>query len=165
MPVRPAQSPGTGWLSRERPVEKEAGDEAACPAFGYLRGLREQARALEFRYRTGNSDWFPYSWLASWRHNPPVGLLLRFSGDVVTLVLIRGSNLDALVGQQTVNLTDRGLQRLRITYVREMDDDELRRAKQGEPTTDAIEVAEFESIRVIYAWLSERASAFLRRLR
>ena len=56
----------------------------------------------------------------------------------------RGSNLDALVNQ-SVNLTDRGLQRHRITYVREMDEQELRRVGEEGPTIDRIEIAEFES--------------------
>ena len=49
---------------------------------------------------------------------------------MVTLVLIRGSNLDALVNH-SVNLTDRGLQRHRIVWVREMDEAELRAAGRG----------------------------------
>jgi hypothetical protein len=50
--------------------------------------------------------------------------LLKFTGELVTLVLIRGSNLDVLVGG-SVNLTH-GLQRHRILGVREMDEEELR---------------------------------------
>ena len=34
-------------------------DEEACSAFGYLRGTRDRALAVEFRYRDGNSDFFP----------------------------------------------------------------------------------------------------------
>ena len=49
---------------------------------------------MEFRFRDGNSMWFPYSWLGTWQFNPSEGLLLKFSGDLVYLVLIRGSNLD-----------------------------------------------------------------------
>ena len=36
-----------------------------CRAFGYLRGIREHAAAVEFRFRDGNSTWFPYSWLGN----------------------------------------------------------------------------------------------------
>src|SRR5271170_7676359 len=68
--------------------------EAACRAFGYLRGIRDHSAAVEFRFRDGNSMWFPYSWLGTWRFNPSEGLLLKFSGDLVYIVLIRGSNLD-----------------------------------------------------------------------
>ena len=60
--------------------------EASCGAFGYLRGIREQSTAVELRFRTGNSMWFPYSWLGTWLYNPSDGLLLKFSGDLVYLV-------------------------------------------------------------------------------
>ncbi|MBX9581875.1 MAG: hypothetical protein K2X87_16345 [Gemmataceae bacterium] len=96
------------------------------------------------------------------RFNPSVGLLLKFTGDVVTLVLVRGSNLDAPVGGGEVNLTDRGLARHRVVWVREMDEAELRRTGDGGPTVDAIEIAEFESQADLQAWLGKTAPAFLR---
>src|SRR4051794_19905609 len=111
---------------------RKADDESAsCPAYSYLRGLHERALAVEFRLRTGDREFFPYSLLGPWRFNPSVGLLLKFTGDVTSLVLIRGSNLDALVNE-SVNLTDRGFQRHRILAVREMDEDELRKAVDGQ---------------------------------
>lgn len=150
-----------GRLPKEKGGDKDS-DEESCPAFGYLRGLRERALAVEFRLHTGDSEWLSYSCLVSWRHNPSVGLLLKFSGDMVTLVLIRGSNLDMLVGQSMVNLTDRGFQRHRIVWVREMDEAELRKAGEGQPTVDRIEVAEFESQEEVQDWLKKAAPAFLR---
>ena len=73
----------------------------------------------------------------SWQFNPSAGLLLKFTGDVVTLVLIRGSNLDALVKDGAINLTDRGFQRHRIIWVREMDEEELRKVgeRASRPST------------------------------
>ena len=162
----PSQQAGaTGWNGRDKPRDEESSEEESCPAFGYLRGIRDRALALEFRYRDGNSEWFPYSWLGPWRFDPSVGLLLKFTGDVVTLVLIRGSNLDALVGQGAVNLTDRGLQRHRILWVREMDEQELRRVGQSGPTIDRIEVAEFESQEELREWLTKAAPEFVRKSR
>ena len=73
------------------------GTEGACQAFGFLRGIRDRADAIEFRFVDGNSVWFPYGWLGVWKFNPSEGLLLKFSGDVVTLVLIRGSNLGTVL--------------------------------------------------------------------
>src|SRR5437899_1592262 len=105
--------------------KSQDGEEESCRAFGYLRGLHERAEAVRFCFRDGNSLCLAYSWLGAWQHNPSVGLLAKFTGDVVTLVLIRGSNLDMPVIGTEINLTDRGLQRYRITYVREMDEDEL----------------------------------------
>lgn len=140
------------------PFESE---EESCAAFGFLRGLDARSLAVELRFRNGNAWWFSYSLLASWRHDPSVGLLLKFTSDVVSLVLIRGSNLDAPVGQAMVNLTDRGLQRHRVVFVREMDEHELRRAREGEPTIDGIEIAECETAEAQREWLKARAPAFL----
>jgi hypothetical protein len=137
-------------------------EEECCPAFGFLRGLRDQALAVEFRLRNGNSEWFSYNLLGHWRHNPSEGILLKFAGgDLVSLVLIRGSNLDGLVNE-TMNLTDRGFQRARITFVREMEEEELRQAGKGEPTIDRIEIAEFECQEELRQWLEKNAPAFLR---
>ena len=97
-----ARGPHLAGLSARPPraadKPKDESDEAACPAFGFLRGLRDKSIAVEFRKGNGNTETFPYSWLGPVRFDPSVGLLLRFTGDVVTLVLIRGSNLDAPVG-------------------------------------------------------------------
>jgi hypothetical protein len=79
--------------------------EASGGAFGYLRGIRDHASAVEFRFRDGNSTWFPYAWLGTWRYNPSEGLLLKFSGDLVYLVLIRGSNLAKPLNDGAINLT------------------------------------------------------------
>ena len=50
--------------------------------------------AVVFRIGDVNSARFRFGWLGPWRYNPSEGLLLKFSGDLVYLVLIRGSNLD-----------------------------------------------------------------------
>jgi hypothetical protein len=71
----------------------------------YLRGIRDQSAAVEFRFRNGNSMWFPYSWMGTWQYNPSEGLLVKFSGDLVYLVLIRGSNLDRPLKEGAVTLT------------------------------------------------------------
>ena len=65
------------------PAKKDSDDggEGSCAAFGYLRGIRDASSSIEFRLRSGNSMWFPYSWLGPWRYNPSEGLLLKFSGD------------------------------------------------------------------------------------
>ncbi len=159
---RPSKGKESKWGAGS---EQDAEEEESCLAFGFLRGIRDRALAIQLRFRDGNSDWFEYSHLSSWRHNPSVGLLLRFTGDVVTLVLISGSNLDGLVSPHAINLTDRGLQRHRITWVREMDEDELRKAGEGQPTIDKIEVAEFENGEEITEWLKKHAPLFVRAAR
>ncbi len=137
-------------------------EEESCRAFGYLRGLQDRALAVRFCFRTGNSVCLPYAWLGPWEHNPSAGLLAKFTGDVVVLAMIHGSNLDALVGSAAINLTDRGLQRHRIVWVREMDEDELRRAGGGEPTVDRIAIAAFNPQGKLRQWVSQHAPAFLR---
>jgi hypothetical protein len=137
-------------------------EEATCAAYSYLRGLHERALAVELRFKTGDREFFPYSLLGPWRYIPSVGLLLKFNGDNVTLVLIRGSNLDAVVNE-SVNLTDRGFRRHRILAVREMDEDALQKAGEGQPTIDRIDIGEFETTEEQLAWLGKVAPAFVRK--
>jgi hypothetical protein len=148
-------------LSRLAPGNDKDGDEDACCAYGFLRGLNERGLAIEFRFRDGNCLGYPYNLLASWRYNPSSGVLLKYTGDVTTLVLIRGSNLDLLVNQ-TVNLTDRGLARYRITFVREMSEEELRKVGAAGPTIDRILVGECESLAEQRDWVRAHAPAFVR---
>jgi len=136
-------------------------EEDSCPAFTFLRGLDARALAVEFRWLSGNSVWFSYSHLVSWHYNRSVGLLLKFTSDVTSLLLIHGSNLDVPMGDAQVNLTDRGLQRHRIILIREMSDTDLKKARKGEPTIDRIELGEFESVEEQRKWLKERAPAFV----
>jgi len=140
-----------------RPPE---GGEGACPAFGYLRGLHERASAIEFRMKGGNSMWFPYNWLGTWKFDPSVGLLLKFSGDLVYLVLIRGSNLDKPVEDSGIDLIRAGLQRHRVLWVREMGEEDIRQTGDNGPTIDSILVAELESHEALKEWLARNAPAF-----
>ena len=127
------------------PLKKDGdgGDEGSCAAFGYLRGIRDSSTSVEFRFRSGNSMWFPYSWLGPWRYDPSEGLLLKFSGDVVYLVLIKGSNLDKPLSDGSINLTNAGLQRSRVLWIREMTSDEIERVGDTAPTIDSILIGEF----------------------
>ncbi len=142
-------------------AEAEEG-EASCGAFGYLRGIADRATSVEFRFRDGNSAWFPYGWMGPWRYNPSEGLLLKFSGDLVYLVLIRGSNLDMPLNEGTLNLTTGGLQRHRVMWIREMTEEDIKSVGETGPTIDSIEVAEFESQAALKEWLTEHAPAFVR---
>lgn len=155
----------TGLPKKEPHAEVDEEGEEACPAFGYLRGVRDRALTLEFRLRTGNTESFPYSWLGPVSFNPSAGLLLKFTGDLVYLCLIRGSNLDAVPPPRTVNLTDRGINRHRVVWVREMDEDEIRRAGEGEATIDQILLGQFESNEEQCEWLTKVAPAFVRKLK
>ena len=145
--------------SVNRDSEVDGGEES-CAAFGFLRGLREQANALELRFRNGNSQFFPYSSMGSWKHNPSEGLLLKFTGDLVYVVLIRGSNLDQRLNENAIDLIRGGLQRHRILWLREMSKDEIKRVGETGPTIDSIEVAEFDSPAALKDWINKKAPAF-----
>jgi len=146
------------------PAKKEVeieGIEAKCEAFGYLRGLRDSAASVEFRLRDGNSIWFPYHLLGPWQYDPSEGLLLRFSGDIGYLVLIRGSNLDKPLSEGAINLTHAGLQRHRVLWIREMSKEEIVRVGETGPTIDSIEIGEFTNHEQRREWIKKRAQAFL----
>jgi hypothetical protein len=144
-------------------LDADERDEESCPAFGYLRGDHDRAVMVEFRLKNGESEFHSYNCLTSFRYNPSAGILLRFTADLVTLVLIRGSNLDLNVGDRKINLTNRGLQRHRITFIREMDEAELRRAGNKQVTIDKIEIATFEDSESLTEWLAQNAPAFVRK--
>jgi hypothetical protein len=115
----------------------EDADEDSCIAFGYLRGIRDRALTLEFRLADGNSIAFPYNWLGPCKYNPSSGILLKFVGDMIYLVLVEGSNLNALV-KDGANLYQRGIQRHRVTWIREMTVQQVGRAGPGEVTIERI---------------------------
>ena len=130
--TRPAAPP-------ERKPEAAEEDEDSCVAFGYLRGLRDRALSLEFRFANGNSRAYPYSWLGPMQYDPSTGLLLKFVGDMIYLVLLQGSNLNALVNG-SMNLYDRGILRHRVTFVRELTRRELEKAGEREVTIERIHI-------------------------
>ena len=153
----------SGAQSGNPPKEPEAEEaEVSCGAFGYLRGIRDLPGSVEFRFRDGNSAWFPYGWLGPWRYNPSEGLLLKFSGDMVYLVLIRGSNLDKPLNEGAINLTTGGLQRNRVVWIREMSKEDIQQIGDSGPTIDSIQVQEFESQAALKEWLGKNAPAFAR---
>jgi hypothetical protein len=152
-------SPGLSGILQSKEGDTEG--VAACKAFGYLRGIRDHAAAVEFRFRNGNSTWFPYSWLGNWCFNPSEGLLVKFSGDLVYLVLIKGSNLDRPLKDGAVTLAHAGFQRHRLLWVREMTDEEIRHVGETEPTIDSIQVAGFESQAALRQWVNQNAALFM----
>jgi hypothetical protein len=131
-PARPEAAPGRGNAAAEVGT-----DEDECLAFGYLRGIRERALTIEFRFADGNRLAFPYSWLGTMKYNPSAGLLLKFVGDQVYLVLLEGSNLNAVV-KDAVSLYDRGIQRHRVTWVRELPRQQVEAAREGDVTISRI---------------------------
>ena len=123
---RPAADSGRGNAAAD-----PSSDEEECLAFGYLRGIRDRALSIEFRFADGNSQAFPYTWLGTMQYQPSTGILLKFMADQLYLVLLEGSNLNALVNG-SVSLYDRGIQRHRVTWVREMSRQEAANVRDGE---------------------------------
>ena len=158
---RPAAPAGLSEILQSKETETEEA-EASCKAFGYLRGIRDHATSVEFRLQDGTSMFFPYGWMGTWQYNPSDGLLLKFSGDIVYLVLIRGSNLDKPLDEGVIDLTHAGLQRHRVLWIREMSEEEIRQVGETGPTIDSIQIAEFESHAALKEWLSKTAPAFVR---
>jgi hypothetical protein len=79
----------------------------------------------------------------------------------VYLVLIRGSNLDKPLKTMAIDLLHAGLQRHRVIWIREMNEEEKATIGDSEPTIDSINVVEFESNAALKEWLGQTAPAFL----
>lgn len=149
----PANPHLAGHSAPTHRTEPEGEDEAHV-AFGYLRGIKDRSFSLELRFRNGNSMWFPYAWLGPCRYDPSQGILLKFSGDLIYLVLIQGSNLSLPLSESNMSLPN-GLQRHRIIWLREMSEEDARQAGTSLPTIDRILVAEFDSPADGSAWLEK----------
>jgi hypothetical protein len=143
--------------SKDREIEKE---EISCAAFGWQRSP-EGLKSVELRFQNGNSRWFPYGWLGTCDYNPSEGVLLKFSGDLLYLVLIRGSNLDRGIDGNLKDFIRGGLARHHVTWLREMTSKEIGEANESEPVIDKIEVGEFETHAALKEWLKAKAPAFL----
>ncbi len=85
--------------------------------------------------------------------------MLKFSGDMVYLVLIKGSNLDRALGDTMIDLIRAGLQRHRVIWIREMSEKEIREIGNEGPTVDRIEIGEFESQAELRSWLTTKRLA------
>lgn len=141
---------------KEREIEKE---EICCAAFGWQRSP-EGLKSVELRFLNGNSKWLPYSWLGPCDYNPSEGVLLKFNGDLLYLVLIRGSNLDRGIDGNLKDFIRGGVARHHVTWLKEMTPKEIGEAAESEPIIDKIEVGEFETHAKLKEWLKAKAPAF-----
>jgi hypothetical protein len=155
------RNPPTTGLSGILQGKEPAADRgvASCKAFGYHLGP-EHLSAVEFRFLNGDSMWFPYSSMGACRHIPSEGLLLKFSGDLIYLVLVRGSNLDRGIDGKANDLIRAGLQRQHALWLREMTPKEKQTVGDTEPSIDRIEVGAFETHEALKKWLEAKAPAF-----
>jgi hypothetical protein len=152
-------SSGLRGILQNRETEPERG-VGSCKAFGYHLAP-EHLSGVELRFLNGDSLWFPYSWLGTCRHTPSEGVLLKFNGDLVYLVLIRGSNLDRGIDGKSIDLIHAGLQRHHVLWLREMTPAEIREVGETGPTIDKIEVGECDSYAAVKEWLKVNAPPFV----
>jgi hypothetical protein len=152
-------SPGLRGILDSKETESDRGVRS-CKAFGYHLGP-EQLSTLELRFQTGDSMWFPYGSMGACRHIPSEGLLIKFSGDLIYVVLVRGSNLDRGIDGKAIDLIHAGLQRHHVLWLREMTPEEIREVGESGPTIDKIDVGQFETHAALKEWLKARAPAFL----
>lgn len=113
-------------------AESEAADDYR--AFGWLRGVRDFARMLEFRRKDGNIVAVDYARLEQAEYDPSEGITLTFGGRQVR---IKGRNLNAEV-RPSIRLFE-GVVRHRVPWVCEANRSAGMQATDGDTVIDAIE--------------------------
>jgi hypothetical protein len=68
---------------------------------------------------------------------------------------------DRPLNEGAIDLIHAGLQRHRVLWVREMTREEIRQVGENGPTSDRIELAEFESNDAFKEWLKRKAPEFV----
>lgn len=111
-------------------VDPEATEEHPC--FGFLRGQRERAFALELRKKTGEALAIPYHLFESVRYAPATGIHLKAVGQEIA---ISGRNLNG--GNEQVSLFA-AITRQRVVWIGELGRGELASVTSHPPTVEAI---------------------------
>jgi hypothetical protein len=126
---------------------------ASNDPYGLLERIGEtKAQSIEFRFRNSNRVGFSYGWLGLWRYDPSSGLLVKFSGDVIYLVLIVGNNLDVPLRLGSPSLLD-GLAEHRVAWVRESPEDKAKESESRGPIIDSIQIVACDSPDAERAWI------------
>lgn len=112
------------------PAETESTEEYPC--FGFLRGQRERAFALELRKKTGEILALPYHLFESVRYAPATGIHLKAAGQEIT---IDGRNLNG--GKDQVSLFA-AITRQRVVWIGELQRGDLASAASIPPTVESI---------------------------
>ncbi|HKQ48579.1 MAG TPA: hypothetical protein VJZ71_10960 [Phycisphaerae bacterium] len=107
-------------------------DDLGC--FGWLRGIRDRALAVELRQANGNIVAIPYHGIERFAFDPSEGIVLTVSGGKVQ---VKGRNLNAEV-QPTIRLFE-GLARHRVPWIREVPDSESLTAAGNATVVDSIQ--------------------------
>lgn len=125
-------------LHSRRLMEQEAGATEAeavsdLVSFGFLRGIRDFARILELRKKTGVIRAISYAWIEEFDFDPSTGIVLRARGQTIR---IKGRNLNG--GSGAVRLFE-GICRHRVPWVRETDRAVAMNADVSATVVEAIE--------------------------
>ena len=129
-------------LQRLRAIRTEATDfqeseeEDLEGVFGLLRGIKERATMLEFRFKTGDSAALNYGWLEKIEFNPSSGIRLHFG---TTVVRLRGRGLNQQVRQNVTLLS--GLLQHRISWVKEASQHDSANVTNHVPLITSIELS------------------------
>ncbi len=106
----------TGRATPDEPYSTDEDSAEDLGSFGYLRGIRERAIMLEFRFKTGDVEAFPYTALSRVSCSRSDGITLHFGGMAVR---ITGQNLDTEVRPNLRLLS--GILRQRVMWIGEAD--------------------------------------------
>jgi len=113
----------------------DAAYESAAFAFGWLRGIRDQAIMLELRFKDGRVQAMGYAWLLDAEFDPSLGITLHFSDKTVR---VTGRNLNA-ESRPSMRLFN-GLARHRVPWIQEADEPTALTAAKNATVIDAIQV-------------------------
>lgn len=102
---------------RAGPPEDDAAAFDDCGAFGFLRGTRDRALMIDFRFQNGTCEGFATATLDRVIYTPSEGLVLRFLG---VQVVLHGRNF-AAPQPSGVSLLQ-ALHRHRVPWVREVEE-------------------------------------------
>jgi hypothetical protein len=112
--------------------ESEAVDDLGC--FGWLRGARERAVAVELRRKDGSIRAIGYAWIEQMDFDPSDGIVLHCGGRQIR---IRGRNLNA---EAKPNLRlFQGLARHRVPWIQEADEPAAMGAAKDATVIESVE--------------------------
>jgi hypothetical protein len=104
-------------------------------AFGWLRGMHDQALMLELRQKDGTVTALGYAWLERADFDPSEGITLKFAG---TKVNITGRQLN---GEQRTNVRlFAGIIRHRVPWIQEANGAQVMEPEKGATIIEAIKV-------------------------
>jgi hypothetical protein len=116
-------------------ARSENGEDAeSFGSFGFTRGVRDRAIALELRQKTGRILAVPYSFIGKFEFDPATGIVLHCGSQ---LIRIKGRNLNGEI-RPNVRLFV-GLTRFRVPWIQEAERAASMQAGKDGVVVDTIE--------------------------